>query len=113
MDFNKYQELAERTANKSEKDSDNFRFANFGMGISGEAGEVTDLLKKVVFHGHNLDREKLAKELGDVLWYLATIATTANLSLEMIAEKNIEKLKQRYPEGFSETRSINRQAEGN
>lgn len=108
MDFNEYQNLAERTANNlSIRD----RFANFGMGISGEAGEVTDILKKVVYHKHELDVNELKKELGDVLWYVATIATTAGLELKDVAESNIEKLKKRYPEGFSVKKSQNRKSE--
>lgn len=108
MKMNEYQQLAERTANRKTADTENMRFANFAMGISGEAGEVTDLLKKVVFHGHNLDKDKLKKELGDVLWYLATIASTAGLQLGEVAEANVEKLRQRYPEGFTESDSKRR-----
>ena len=63
------------------------------MGISGEAGEVTDYIKKLLFHGHILDKNKMKEELGDVLWYIATIGTTVGLSLEDIAESNILKLK--------------------
>jgi NTP pyrophosphatase (non-canonical NTP hydrolase) len=108
LNFSEYQAAAERTANRQTVDTNAQRYANFGMGISGEAGEVTDMLKKVVFHGHALDSEKLAKELGDVLWYTASLANTAGLSLEEIAEKNIAKLRARYPEGFDTERSIKR-----
>lgn len=110
MNFEEYQQLAERTANVSHKGlrDKECRLINFGLGISGEAGEVTDCIKKVVFHNHNLDIEYLKKELGDVLWYVATLATTLDLSLEKIAITNIEKLKKRYPDGFSEEKSINR-----
>jgi NTP pyrophosphatase (non-canonical NTP hydrolase) len=78
------------------------------MGISGEAGEVTDYLKKVVFHKHELNKEKLAEELGDVLWYLACTVELIGYDLEKIAEMNIEKLKKRYPEGWDVERSKNR-----
>jgi NTP pyrophosphatase (non-canonical NTP hydrolase) len=111
MDFNTYQQLAERTASRGENDTDQTRYANFGLGIAGEAGEVADLIKKHVFHGHELDKDKLTKELGDVMWYIATIANTAGISLSEVAERNIEKLRQRYPEGFSTERSINRPEE--
>lgn len=107
MDFTTYQNLAERTARQSGDPKS--RFANFGMGIAGEAGEVCDLLKKVAFHGHELDKDKLKKELGDVLWYVATLSTTAELSLKEVAEANVEKLRKRYPEGFDEVRSQNRE----
>jgi len=106
MQFNEYEKLAMRTANtKATKD---MKLANFGMGLSGEAGEVTDYLKKVVFHGHELDKQKLKDELGDVLWYIATIANIAGIELNNIAEYNVEKLKKRYPNGFEKEKSINR-----
>lgn len=105
MNFNEYQELAERTAKGLDKEK---RLANFGLGISGEAGEVTDYIKKVLFHGHVLNKDKMKEELGDVLWYIATIGTTVGLSLEDIAESNILKLKKRYPEGFDKEKSVNR-----
>lgn len=106
MNFNEYQNLAERTAGKM---SDEKRLANFAMGVAGEAGEVCDYLKKVLFHGHELDKSVLEKELGDVLWYIATLANTVDLDMEDIAIKNIAKLKKRYPEGFSSEDSINRE----
>jgi len=105
MNFNEYQELAERTVNGlDERD----RYLNYSMGLAGESGEVIDYLKKVLFHGHDLDKEVLKKELGDVLWYMATLATTAGFKLDEIAELNVEKLKKRYPEGFSTEKSIKR-----
>jgi NTP pyrophosphatase (non-canonical NTP hydrolase) len=72
-----------------------------GLGIAGEAGEVADLLKKHLGHGHELDREKLKKELGDVLWYTARIAMHFGFGLEDVARANVAKLRQRYPAGFS------------
>ena len=110
MQFNEYQQLAERTA-KTMSDS-KLRYANFGMGIAGEAGEVCDYLKKVVFQGHDFDKQKLTEELGDVLWYIATTATTAGVDLHEVAVQNVEKLKRRYPEGFKAENSRNRMALG-
>lgn len=81
---------------------------NGALGLPGEAGEVADLVKKHFFHGHVLDRDDLIKELGDVCWYLALICTAIGVSLEYVMGQNIEKLKRRYPEGFSESASINR-----
>ena len=78
------------------------------LGLAGEAGEAADLLKKVLFHNHPLDRTKLTKELGDVLWYLSLCAHVAGLSLEDVAKANILKLRSRYPEGFDPNRSLNR-----
>lgn len=81
---------------------------NGALGLTGEAGEVADMIKKHIFHGHDLNLDELIKELGDVSWYLALLCTTINVSFEEILVKNIEKLEERYPEGFSESASINR-----
>ena len=78
------------------------------MGLCGESGEAVDIVKKHLFHGHPLDREALKKELGDIAWYLAETAYALDMPLEDIMKANIEKLKQRYPEGFSVRESINR-----
>ena len=60
--------------------------------------------------GHELDIEKIIKELGDVAWYMAEIATVLDVELEDVLVQNIEKLKKRYPEGFSTEKSVNREA---
>jgi NTP pyrophosphatase (non-canonical NTP hydrolase) len=78
------------------------------LGLSGESGEVADLVKKRLFHGHALDREKLRDELGDVLWYFMLICHTVDLSLEDVMTRNVEKLRARYPHGFEAERSITR-----
>lgn len=74
----------------------------------GEAGEVIELLKKCLGHGHDLDLEKLKKELGDILWYIARIASKNNLLMSEVLQSNIDKLKLRYPNGFSIQDSKNR-----
>ncbi|NLM25584.1 MAG: nucleoside triphosphate pyrophosphohydrolase family protein [Firmicutes bacterium] len=104
--FDQYQEDAKRTLNTEV--SGNYKFANLGMGLAGEAGEVCDYLKKVVFHGHNLDKDKLRDELGDVLWYLANLAAAIDVPLSEIAKQNVAKLKKRYPNGFEASRSQKR-----
>jgi NTP pyrophosphatase (non-canonical NTP hydrolase) len=81
---------------------------NAAMGLCGESGEVIDIVKKWLAQGHELDREHIADELGDIAWYLAEMATVLGISLEDVMIKNIEKLKRRYPEGFSAEKSINR-----
>lgn len=81
---------------------------NGALGLTGEAGEVADLIKKHIFHGHDLDIAELIKELGDCAWYIALICTAIGVDLETVLLCNIEKLIKRYPEGFSETASINR-----
>lgn len=106
MDVDKYQELAMRTLNP-EIDKKEV-ILNAAMGLCGESGEVIDLVKKHLFQGHDLDDEKLIKELGDVAWYLAEAATALNVNLSEILEKNIKKLENRFPDGFNSNRSINR-----
>jgi len=78
------------------------------MGLCGESGEAIDLVKKHLAQGHELDKEKLAKELGDIAWYLAETATAIGYSLEDILQMNIDKLRARYPDGFAVERSVNR-----
>lgn len=78
------------------------------MGLNGEAGEAIDILKKHLYQGHELDREHLAKELGDVAWYLAVTADALGYTLEDIFKMNLEKIKARYPDGFKADRSVNR-----
>jgi NTP pyrophosphatase (non-canonical NTP hydrolase) len=77
-------------------------------GLSSEAGEVMEHVKHVRFHGAALDKEHLIKELGDALWYLAEAATGLGVTLEDVAQRNIAKLRARYPEGFTVERSENR-----
>lgn len=84
------------------------RILNGLMGLNGEAGEAIDILKKSLFHGHELDREHLAKELGDVAWYLAVSADAIGYKLEDILQMNVDKLRARYPEGFDTERSQHR-----
>jgi len=79
------------------------------LGLCGESGEFADLVKKNLFHGHDLNKEKLISELGDILWYTARAAYGLGVTLEDIARKNITKLYKRYPDGFSSERSINRE----
>lgn len=79
---------------------------NSVMGLCGESGEAIDIVKKWLAQGHALDKEHLAKELGDVAWYLAEAATALDIPLETILRGNLDKLKKRYPEGFDTARSI-------
>lgn len=103
MEFNEYQKLASRTLYGNEQ-----VLTNCALGVASEAGELVDLVKKYTFHGHDLDKKELTKELGDVLWYLSQIAEWADIPFEEAAIQNIEKLKKRYPDGFSEERSRKR-----
>lgn len=105
MKFNEYMREAARTLKPQPIDRS---YANLAMGLAGESGEVVDLLKKMLFHGKNVAPADLEEELGDVLWYIATLCHISGLSLEAVAYKNVQKLKARYPDGFSEERSNNR-----
>ncbi|MBR2826920.1 MAG: nucleoside triphosphate pyrophosphohydrolase family protein [Erysipelotrichaceae bacterium] len=106
MKINEYQKLAMKTLNPelSERDV----LINGVMGLCGESGEAIDIVKKHLAQGHPLDREALAKELGDICWYVAETAQVLGYDLETIMTMNIEKLKKRYPDGFSREDSINR-----
>lgn len=107
MDFKEYQKLAQRTANKQQTSLERLMIA--GLGLAGESGEVAEIIKKYAGHGHEMSVDSLINELGDVMWYIQEIASIFNIPLEHIADVNIEKLKMRYPDGFSTERSINRE----
>ena len=106
MKINEYQELALRTANKNKTQED--MLLNGALGLTGEAGEVADIIKKWKFQGHELNVEKIRDELGDVCWYIALMANAIDVSLEVVLLANINKLMLRYPEGFSTEKSLNR-----
>lgn len=106
MQLDEYQALAGRTLRNADRIED--RMASCALGLTGEAGEVGDYCKKILFHGHPLDRDKLRDELGDVLWYVAALASVCDLSLDAVAEQNIAKLRRRYPDGFTSHDSIRR-----
>jgi len=71
------------------------------LGLTGEAGEVADTIKKAVFHQHGIDRDLLIKELGDVLWYVAALCTKLDVTMSEVMERNIDKLRKRYPDGYT------------
>lgn len=109
MTINEYQKLAMTTLNPELSKRD--VLLNSVMGLCGESGEAIDLVKKHMMHGHDFDKEKFAKELGDIAWYLAEAATAIDTDLETILQMNIEKLKKRYPDGFDSEKSIHRSEE--
>ncbi|NLJ84759.1 MAG: nucleoside triphosphate pyrophosphohydrolase family protein [Halanaerobiaceae bacterium] len=110
MTFEEYQRLAQRTSSGKMQLIE--KIENGLMGLNGESGEAIDVLKKHKFQGHSLDRNKIIEELGDVLWYIAETCEGLGVPMEKVAGFNIEKLKNRYPDGFSSERSINRKEEG-
>ena len=109
MTINEYQRLAMTTLNPELDKKD--VLINGVMGLCGESGEAIDIVKKWLAQGHELDKEKLAKERGDIAWYLAETAYALEIPLEDILQANIDKLRKRYPEGFSSERSLNRERE--
>ena len=96
MEFSRYQKESRKTALYPERDS-NFIYPT--LGLAGEAGEVAEKIKKVIRDKKGVidkkTKQELAKELGDVLWYLANLATELDLSLDDIAKENIKKLTSR------------------
>jgi len=103
-----YQRAALRTAQADKMDWHGL-LLNGVMGLCGEAGECIDIVKKWQYQGHELDRDKLKLELGDVAWYLAIAAYACDLKLSEVLEANVEKLRARYPDGFDKARSIGRE----
>nr|DAE93115.1 MAG TPA: NTP-PPase-like protein [Caudoviricetes sp.] len=108
LSINEYQQEALRTA-RLDKFNRIEQITNGVLGMNGEAGECADLVKKHLFQGHDLDEMHLLKELGDVAWYLAVTAWTLGYDLETVLQMNVEKLRERYPNGFSEERSTHRE----
>ena len=106
MTVNEYQKMALTTLNPALGKQD--VLINGVMGLCGESGEAIDIVKKHLAQGHPLDREGLIKELGDVAWYLAETDYALDVSLEEVFQRNIDKLKARYPEGFDARRSVER-----
>lgn len=80
---------------------DRSRLALYGLGLTGEAGEVADLIKKHLFHDQPLDRDAALKEMGDVLWYLDRLARALDFTMSDVMEANTAKLDERHPHGWS------------
>lgn len=120
MRGNEYQQLAMRTndglnrlrledAIANQGDISVSQLLNGALGLTGEAGEVSDLVKKGIFHEKGIDLEHLKKELGDCAWYLAMICDACGFTLDDVMQTNIDKLKARYPQGFDTYRANHRQ----
>lgn len=125
-----YQALAMRTNNKKSTDRllnkiNDLKIGNRGedtpeielggvlnaaLGLSGEVGELNDILKKWIFHEKQLDIDHAKKEAGDICWYLAMLCESFGWNFDEIMQINIDKLKARYPEGFDTYRANHRQA---
>ena len=95
MDVNEYQKSAMKTLNPMLDKKD--VLINSVMGLCGESGEAIDIVKKWLMQGHDLDKEHLIKELGDIAWYLAEAATALDVPLETVFQGNLDKLRRRFP----------------
>ena len=104
---NEYQKLAMRTCSIPYDDQKG-RLHHAVFGLTSEAGEVAGILQKV-YQGHEFDKEHIKKELGDCLWMIAEACEALDLDMNDVMQTNIDKLKARYPEGFSADRSLHRQ----
>lgn len=102
MNFEDYQDAIQRTMPDTGRRD---RLAMLALGVAGEAGEVADTIKKHLFQGHDLDPAEVAKEIGDVLWYLGNLCTAIGWDMGVVAGHNVEKLRNRYPNGFEAGRS--------
>jgi len=103
-----YQELAERTsmwAGKARED----RLVYAEVALAGEVGELLNYSKKGLWHGHEMRQDLMVEELGDIMWYIAEIASCLQVPLSDVATTNIDKLNVRYEDGFTSDASINRE----
>lgn len=105
MTLMEYQKAAQRTSNTITSDA---KIENGLFGLAGEVGELCDAWKKHRYQGHGFDRGHMVSELGDVLWYIVELACGLDVSLDVVAQTNILKLKARYPDGFTVDRSLHR-----
>ncbi len=109
--INEYQRMALKTANPELLFDEEKGLCDVALGLCGESGEIADLIKKHLYQGHELDKEHLKRELGDVAWYVALGACLLGTTLEDLLTMNIVKLHERYPNGFDPKRSQNRDKE--
>ena len=120
MTGNEYQKLAMRTNDgestyrlclsmaEHDFDYDMGGVIMASLGLSGEVGELNDMIEKWIFHKSDMDITHAKKELGDIMWYVACMAKSFGWSLEEIMQLNIDKLKERYPDGFDTEKANNR-----
>lgn len=104
--FDEYKKLAMRTAAIPEEDKES-RLTHAALGLASEAGEVAGLLQKE-FQGHERDKNHIKKELGDCLWMIAEACEALDFDMDDVMQLNIDKLKARYPQGFTAENSLHR-----
>lgn len=105
MTVNDYHRAAMRTAPELDRQQ---ILIDAALGLTGEAGEVADLVKKANYQGHILDKDAIMKELGDVAWYIALACQGLGVTMQEVFQMNVDKLKKRYPDGFDAWMSRNR-----
>lgn len=105
MTINDYHRAAMRTAPELDRQQ---MLIDAALGLTGEAGEVADLVKKANYQGHILDKDTIMKELGDVAWYIALACQGLGVTMQEVFQMNVDKLKKRYPDGFDAWMSRNR-----
>lgn len=106
MKPSEYQHLANRTTRRDL--NSNIRLAVASLGLTGESGEVAEIVKKYLGHSHPLNNVKLKEELGDVMWYIAEFCNIMGWDMGDVMNDNIKKLRTRYPKGFDEVVSRSR-----
>lgn len=105
MDIKTYEKESERTLIDKGHD---MNLLHAAMGIGTEAGELLDAFKRKIFYGKELDVVNIKEEVGDIMWYVAILLRELDLDFEDILQLNIDKLKARFPEKFTEHHALNR-----
>ncbi len=100
MDLKEYQRLCKLTARKGKDVNEDL--CAWGLGVSGEAGDIASCIKKLVFHKNDSIKEGIKENIGDMMWYTSMICNSLGWDFGKILEENIKKLKERYPKGFGE-----------
>ena len=100
MKIEEYQQLAMRTA--KDMGSEKMNLIHAAMGLSSDAGEFVDCIKKHTIYGKPLDIDNALEELGDVLWFISLASVHLNLPFSQIMRANIDKLLKRYPEKYTD-----------
>lgn len=108
MNFQEYESSVMRTTGNYRRYTDALQAC--ALGLAGEAGEIADFIKKVMYHDHENDHDHIAEELGDLLWYITRMCVAIGVPLQDVAVMNIAKLARRYPDGFDPERSKNRES---
>jgi NTP pyrophosphatase (non-canonical NTP hydrolase) len=104
VDTEQYRDEVFRTSPPMSGKEETLQFC--ALGLTAESGEFADFIKKWLYHGHELDESKLLLELGDILWYANRAAFALGLTLEDVMQANSDKLRKRYPDGFSTQASL-------